>query len=103
MSEECQYYYNDSSFWGYGYTCLLKQSEGKDSSGQLRRTDGAAHIPRYVCARLTHRRSGHPPLLRRCAANFERHSSRLRRAGNAGPHLSGTGAAVRSANPGRQK
>ena len=30
MSDECQYYYNDSSFWGYGYTCLLKQSEGKD-------------------------------------------------------------------------
>ena len=30
MSDECQYYYNDSSLWGYGYTCLLKQSEGKD-------------------------------------------------------------------------
>lgn len=27
MPEECQYYHYDSS---YGYTCMLKQSEGKD-------------------------------------------------------------------------
>lgn len=30
MAEECQYYHYDSGFWGDGYTCLLKQSEGKD-------------------------------------------------------------------------
>ena len=30
MAEECQYYHYDSSPWGYGYTCLLKQSQDKD-------------------------------------------------------------------------
>lgn len=30
MAEECQYYHNDGGWWGYGYTCLLKQAEGKD-------------------------------------------------------------------------
>ena len=30
MAEECQYYHYDSSPWGYGYTCLLKQSQEKD-------------------------------------------------------------------------
>ena len=30
MAEECQYYYNDSGWWGSGYTCLLKKSKGKE-------------------------------------------------------------------------
>ena len=30
MPEECQYYHHDSSPWGYGSTCLLKEGESRD-------------------------------------------------------------------------
>lgn len=31
MSKECPYYHDDSGFWGYGRTCLIKQSRDEST------------------------------------------------------------------------